>query len=130
MKMKTIAKTLAFFGLFLVMASCEEQEPAYKAKLTITPEPYDLEFNRYEEVLFNLDTADNGGFLITVTGFFGLWSSFLGFRFLFFGLWSFFFFFRFWSSFLRSGFLSRFFFFNFFDWFVLFNSGWTFIFIS
>lgn len=58
MKMKTIAKTLAFFGLFLVMASCQEQEPAYKAKLAITPEPYDLEFNRYEEVLFNLDTAD------------------------------------------------------------------------
>ena len=56
--MKTIAKTLACFGLFLVMASCQEQEPAYKAKLAITPEPYDLEFNRYEEVLFNLDTAD------------------------------------------------------------------------
>ena len=58
MKMKTIAKTLACFGLFLVMASCQEQEPAYKAKLAITPEPYDLEFDRYEEVLFNLDTAD------------------------------------------------------------------------
>ena len=56
--MKTISKTLACFGLFLVMASCQEQEPAYKAKLAITPEPYDLEFNRYEEVLFNLDTAD------------------------------------------------------------------------
>ena len=40
------------------MASCQEQEPAYKAKLAITPEPYDLEFDRYEEVLFNLDTAD------------------------------------------------------------------------
>ena len=57
MKMKTIAKTTALFILFLIIASCQKQVPAYKAKLNITPEPYDLEFNRYEEVLFNLDTS-------------------------------------------------------------------------
>ena len=41
-----------------MMASCQENKPAYTAKLDIKPEPYDLEFDRYEEVLFNLDTAD------------------------------------------------------------------------
>lgn len=45
-------------AICLMMASCQKNEPAYKAKLDITPEPYDLEFDRYEEVLFNLDTAD------------------------------------------------------------------------
>jgi hypothetical protein len=40
------------------MAACQKQEPAYKAKLNVKPEAYDLEFDRYEEVLFNLDTAD------------------------------------------------------------------------
>ena len=55
--MKTIAKTTALFILFLIIVSCQKQVPAYKAKLNITPEPYDLEFNRYEEVLFNLDTS-------------------------------------------------------------------------
>jgi len=57
MKMKNITKALALFVLFLVMASCQEQEAAYKSKLDIRPESYDLEFDRYEEVLFNLDTA-------------------------------------------------------------------------
>ena len=58
MKMKTIEKIITIFNLFLVMASCQQQEPAYKAKLKITPEPYDLEFNRYEDVFFNLDTTN------------------------------------------------------------------------
>lgn len=40
------------------MASCQPNEPAYKAKLNVKTEPYDLEFDRYENVLFNLDTAD------------------------------------------------------------------------
>ena len=56
--MKTIAKALALFGLFFAMASCQEGGAAYKAKLNIKPEPCDLEFVRYEEVLFNLDTAN------------------------------------------------------------------------
>lgn len=58
MKMKIITKTLMLFGLVFFMASCQEKAPAYKAKLDIKPEPVSLEFDRYEEVLFNLDTAD------------------------------------------------------------------------
>ena len=56
--MNTIAKTLSLLSLVLVLASCQEKTPAYKAKLNIKTEPYDLEFDRYEQVLFNLDTAD------------------------------------------------------------------------
>ena len=58
MKMNIIAKILTFFSLCLVLASCQEQEPAYQSKLNIKTEPYDLGFDRYENVLFNLDTAD------------------------------------------------------------------------
>lgn len=56
--MKTITRILPLIGLFFALASCQEQEPAYKAKLDIDVQPYDLEFSRYEEVLFNLDTAN------------------------------------------------------------------------
>ena len=56
--MKTIAKALSLLSLVFIMASCQEQEPAYKSKLDVKTEPYDLEFDRYEEVLFNLDTAN------------------------------------------------------------------------
>ena len=38
--------------------ACQKQTPAYKAKLDVKTEPYDLEFDRYENVLFTLDTAD------------------------------------------------------------------------
>lgn len=55
--MKVITKTLSLLGL-LLMASCQEKEAAYKAKFDIKTEPYDIEFDRYEDVLFNLDTAD------------------------------------------------------------------------
>lgn len=55
--MKTIPQILSLF-LLLVMASCQEQESAYKSKLDVKTEPYDIEFDRYEEVLFNLDTVD------------------------------------------------------------------------
>lgn len=58
MKMKIIAKILTLLGLVFVMAACQEKAPAYKAKLDIKPEPVNLEFDRYEEVLFNLDTSD------------------------------------------------------------------------
>lgn len=57
MKMKNLVKLLTFLVLFLILASCQEQEPAYKSKLDIKVEPYDLGFDRYENVLFNLDTA-------------------------------------------------------------------------
>ena len=56
--MKTIIKTLTLISLILLMAACQEKEPAYKSKLNIKPEPVALEFDRYEEVLFNLDTAN------------------------------------------------------------------------
>ena len=56
--MKTIAKTLSLLSLMLILVACQEEEPAYKLKLDIKTEPYDLEFDRYEEVLFNLDTSD------------------------------------------------------------------------
>jgi hypothetical protein len=39
------------------MMSCQENEPEYKSKLAIKPEPYDLQFDRYEDALFNVDTA-------------------------------------------------------------------------
>ena len=58
MKMKTITKILPIFSLFILLAACQKSEPAYKSKLNVSPEPYDLEFDRYEEVLFNLDTSD------------------------------------------------------------------------
>lgn len=51
-------RILTILAICLLMASCHENEPAYKAKLDITPKPYNLEFDRYEEVLFNLDTND------------------------------------------------------------------------
>ena len=56
--MKNIAKTLSTLSFILILASCQEQKPAYKDKLNVKVEPYDLEFDRYEEVLFNLDTAN------------------------------------------------------------------------
>lgn len=51
-------KILTLLAICLMMASCQEKTPAYKAKLDIKTEPYDLEFDRYEETLFNLDTAN------------------------------------------------------------------------
>ena len=54
--MKT--RTLILITLLVVLASCQNKEAAYKAKLDIKTEPYDLEFDRYEDILFNLDTAD------------------------------------------------------------------------
>lgn len=56
--MKTITKSLILMCIVFAMTSCQEDEPAYKAKLNVKPAPYDLQFDRYEEVLFNLDTAD------------------------------------------------------------------------
>ena len=55
--MKNITRILTLLGLFLAMMSCQENEPAYKSKLAIKPEPYDLQFDRYEDALFNVDTA-------------------------------------------------------------------------
>lgn len=51
-------RLLSLLSLFLIMASCQEKVPAYKAKLDIKTGPYNLEFDRYEDALFNIDTAD------------------------------------------------------------------------
>lgn len=51
-------RILTLLAICLLMASCQEKTPAYKAKLDIKTEPYDIEFDRYEEALFNLDTAN------------------------------------------------------------------------
>lgn len=56
--MKTIAKHLSLLCTLFLLFACQEHEAAYKSKLNVKHEPYDLEFDRYEEVLFNLDTAD------------------------------------------------------------------------
>ena len=52
------AKHLILIALLATLASCQEKEAAYKAKLDIKTEPYNLEFDRYEDMLFNIDTAD------------------------------------------------------------------------
>lgn len=54
--MKT--RTLILFALLAIMASCQKKEAAYKAQLNVKTEPYDLELDRYEDVLFHLDTAN------------------------------------------------------------------------
>ena len=51
-------RLITLFVICLLMASCQDKTPAYRAKLDIKTEPYDLEFDRYEEALFNLDTAN------------------------------------------------------------------------
>ncbi len=51
-------KKIFIIAFAFLAASCQDKAPAYKAKLNIKTEPYDLEFDRYEDVLFNLDTAD------------------------------------------------------------------------
>ena len=56
--MKTISKILSLLSLIVVVAACQEPESAYKSKLDVKPDAYDLEFDRYEEVLFNMDTAN------------------------------------------------------------------------
>ena len=52
--------------LVLALASCQEKEAPHKTQINVTTEPYDLEFDRYEEVLFHLDTVDFQAELIGV----------------------------------------------------------------
>ena len=56
--MKNLARILTFLSLLFTLTSCQEKEPAYKTKLDIKPETYDLQFDRYEDELFNVDTAN------------------------------------------------------------------------
>ena len=51
-------RLLSLISVCLVIASCQPKQPDYKQKLAIKPEPYHLRFERYEDVLFNLDTTD------------------------------------------------------------------------
>ena len=51
-------KKIFIIAFAFLAVSCQDKAPTYKAKLNIKTEPYDLEFDRYEDVLFNLDTAD------------------------------------------------------------------------
>ena len=44
--------------VLMILAACQPKEAAYKSNLNIKPEPYELEFDRYEDVLFNLDTTN------------------------------------------------------------------------
>ena len=52
--------------LVFALASCHEKEAPHKTQINVTTEPYDLEFDRYEEVLFHLDTVDFQAELIGV----------------------------------------------------------------
>lgn len=54
--MKT--KFLVLITLGLLMACCQLKQPDYKQKLIVNTDPYPLEFDRYEDVLFNLDTTN------------------------------------------------------------------------
>ena len=51
-------RILSLFAFCLLLASCQPKQPDYKQKLAVKTEPYHLEFDRYEKVLFNLDTAN------------------------------------------------------------------------
>ena len=51
-------KIITLFAFCLLLVSCQPKKPNYKHKLAVKTEPYHLEFDRYEDVLFNLDTAN------------------------------------------------------------------------
>ena len=71
-----ISKALILLSLVLVMASCHEKEPAYKAKLNIKPEPvkisrdelYELHLSRAQHIL---NVAAGQGVDILILGAFG-----------------------------------------------------------
>ena len=51
-------KKILIIALAFLALSCQDKTPSYKSKLNIKTEAYNLQFDRYEDVLFNLDTAD------------------------------------------------------------------------
>lgn len=58
-------KKMRFIGCFILLAvvitACNPEIPRYKARLKVDAEPVkNLVFDRYEDVLFSLDTADFG----------------------------------------------------------------------
>lgn len=56
--MKTFSHLLISLFVLLTMASCQPKQAEYKKKLNIAVDPYPVAFDRYEDVLFNLDTSD------------------------------------------------------------------------
>ncbi|MBR1514515.1 MAG: hypothetical protein IJ622_09525 [Bacteroidales bacterium] len=50
-------KRITLIILALLAVACQRQTPAYKVLLDVKTEPYDLLFERYEDVLFGLDTT-------------------------------------------------------------------------
>ena len=51
-------KIFSFLAICFILASCQIKRPDYKQKLDVETEPYQLTFEGYEDVLFNLDTAN------------------------------------------------------------------------
>lgn len=64
--MKNISKFLFFACVSFMMFGCKQNDNNYKSKLDVKVEPVNVTFNRYEEVLFNLDTVDFQSSLMAV----------------------------------------------------------------
>lgn len=58
LKMKKIVKRVASLLFCVLLVACTGNEETYKSRLDIEVEPVSLDFERYEDVLFNLDTSD------------------------------------------------------------------------
>lgn len=64
--MKKISRFLFFACVSFMMFGCKQNDNNYKSKLDVKVEPVNVTFNRYEEVLFNLDTVDFQSSLMAV----------------------------------------------------------------
>lgn len=64
--MKKISRFLFFACVSFMVFGCKQNDNNYKSKLDVKVEPVNVTFNRYEEVLFNLDTVDFQSSLMTV----------------------------------------------------------------
>lgn len=64
--MEKTSKFMFLAYVCLVMFGCKHNENNYKSKLDVQVEPVSITFDRYEDVLFNLDTADFQASLMAV----------------------------------------------------------------
>ena len=64
--MKKISRFLFFACVSFMVFGCKQNDNNYKSKLDVKVEPVNVTFNRYEEVLFNLDTVDFQSSLMAV----------------------------------------------------------------
>ena len=64
--MKKISRFLFFACVSFMVFGCKQNDNNYKSKLEVKVEPVNVTFNRYEEVLFNLDTVDFQSSLMAV----------------------------------------------------------------